>query len=219
MKILVIGADTLFQELLEKLGEEHEYTHVHQAPQLEDRVEVDIAVDFTIDESPDNLVELLQHAGARFYFVNVIKSSLAEMAFYLGELPSNVIGFNGLPGFINRPVWEVVGADAEEGMALLDSDFRKVEDRVGMVTPRVICMIINEAYYTVQEGTASRQDIDLGMKLGTGYPHGPFEWCAQIGVGNVYELLEALWEDTREERYKICPLLKKEYMTAQSSTA
>ena len=107
----------------------------------------------------------------------------------------------------------------ESGVQLLDVlkeiEVRHVGDRVGMVTPRVICMIINEAFYTLQEGTASREDIDSGMKLGTGYPFGPFEWSERIGIRHVYELLEAMWEDTHEERYKICPLLKKEYMKLQ----
>lgn len=73
-------------------------------------------------------------------------------------------------------------------------------------------MIINEAYFTVQEGTASKTDIDLGMKLGTAYPKGPFEWCEEIGIANVYETLAALYEDTGDERYKICPMLKTEYL-------
>jgi 3-hydroxybutyryl-CoA dehydrogenase len=73
-------------------------------------------------------------------------------------------------------------------------------------------MIINEAYYTVQEGTACRTDIDLGMKLGTAYPKGPFEWSEEIGIDHVYETLEALYQDTKDERYKICPLLKTEYL-------
>jgi 3-hydroxybutyryl-CoA dehydrogenase len=81
-----------------------------------------------------------------------------------------------------------------------------------MVTPRVIFMIINEAYFTVQEGTARKADIDQGMKLGTNYPYGPFEWSELIGLQHVYELLEAVYEDTKDERYKICSLLKKEYL-------
>lgn len=81
-----------------------------------------------------------------------------------------------------------------------------------MVTPRILMMIINEAYYTVQEGTAGKLDIDTAMKLGTAYPHGPFEWLQQIGIRDVYEVLDALYQDTREERYKICPLLKTEYL-------
>jgi 3-hydroxybutyryl-CoA dehydrogenase len=94
----------------------------------------------------------------------------------------------------------------------LNTEFLLVDDRVGMVTPRIICMIINEAYCTVQEGTASRADIDLAMKLGTNYPFGPFEWCARIGLKNVYELLEAIYEDSKDERYKISALMKKEYL-------
>jgi 3-hydroxybutyryl-CoA dehydrogenase len=74
-------------------------------------------------------------------------------------------------------------------------------------------MIINEAYYTVQEGTATRADIDLAMKLGTNYPYGPFEWCERIGLEHVYHLLEAVYDDTKDERYKIAPLLKKEYLS------
>ena len=97
----------------------------------------------------------------------------------------------------------------------IGTDFEIVDDRVGMVTPRVIALIINEAFYTVQEGTATKKDIDLGMKLGTNYPNGPFEWCKKIGIQNIYELLEAMYEDTKDERYKISPALKKEYLKAQ----
>jgi 3-hydroxybutyryl-CoA dehydrogenase len=89
-----------------------------------------------------------------------------------------------------------------------------VADRVGFVAPRVICMIINEAFYTVQEGTASKEDIDQAMKLGTNYPYGPFEWCEKIGVIQVYELLDVVYNDTKDERYKIAPLLKQSYLQA-----
>ena len=50
------------------------------------------------------------------------------------------------------------------------------------------------------------------MKLGTNYPFGPFEWSEKIGLVKVYELLEAIYDDTKEERYKICPKLKNEYL-------
>jgi 3-hydroxybutyryl-CoA dehydrogenase len=81
-----------------------------------------------------------------------------------------------------------------------------------MIKPRVIFMIINEACYTLQEGTASIEDIDKSMKLGTNYPFGPFEWCDKIGVTHVFETLNAIYDDTRDERYKICPLLKHKYL-------
>ncbi len=82
-----------------------------------------------------------------------------------------------------------------------------------MVTPRIICMIINEAYFAIEENVASRNDIDLAMKLGTNYPYGPFEWCDKIGIKNVYELLNAVQMYTKDDRYKICELLKKEAFT------
>ena len=129
-----------------------------------------------------------------------------------------MIGFNGMPTFLERNILEVTILDeadrqlVEKVCTYLKSEYIIVEDRVGMVTPRVICMIINEAYYTVQEGTADKESIDLAMKLGTNYPFGPFEWAQKIGIRNVFELLEAMYEDTKDERYKICPMLKKEYL-------
>ena len=130
----------------------------------------------------------------------------------------DVYGINALPTMIGRNILEICGTNGEndEVSNLVKSlgweNPEWVDCRVGLVTPRIICMIINEAYYTVQEGTANREDIDKGMKLGTAYPKGPFEWSKEIGVQNVYKMLDAIWQDTREERYKICPLLKKEYL-------
>jgi 3-hydroxybutyryl-CoA dehydrogenase len=152
----------------------------------------------------------------------VPKYSLTDLVNQLGVPDAKLIGFNGLPTFVDRDLLEVSLLNPEDESRIgevcqeLGIEHRLVKDRVGMVTPRIICQIINEAYYTVQEGTASRQDIDLGMKLGTNYPMGPFEWCQKIGLSNVYELLEALWHDTHDERYKICPLLKEEYMRQEA---
>jgi 3-hydroxybutyryl-CoA dehydrogenase len=153
--------------------------------------------------------------------INTAKISLSELAFTTRDkLKAQIFGFNGLPTFLNRPLLEVSVLRKESETELkvicqqLKTDYVVVDDRVGLVTPRVICMIINEAYYTAQEGTASREDIDMAMKLGTNYPYGPFEWCQRIGVKHVYELIEAVFEDTKDERYKICPLLKKEYLQA-----
>lgn len=91
-------------------------------------------------------------------------------------------------------------------------NYEIVGDRVGMVTPRVIFMIINEACFALQEGTAGKEDIDRSMKLGTNYPKGPFEWADQIGIRDTYETLNAIFTDTGDERYKVCPLLKTKYL-------
>ena len=70
-----------------------------------------------------------------------------------------------------------------------------MKDVPGFVSARIVAMIINEAYFTWEAGTSSKEEIDIAMKLGTGYPYGPFEWAALIGVEKVAELLERLAED------------------------
>jgi 3-hydroxybutyryl-CoA dehydrogenase len=148
--------------------------------------------------------------------VNSVKTTVVELVKLFGW-QHTVVGFNGLPGMFNRQLLELTtyrtGAESIESLCKqLGTGYRMVQDRVGMVTPRVVCMIINEAFYTVQEGTANANDIDLAMKLGTNYPAGPFEMMKAIGVKYAYELLEALYQDTGELRYKVCPLLKKQYL-------
>lgn len=64
----------------------------------------------------------------------------------------------------------------------------------GMISARVIAMIINEAHLLLQEGAASAEDIDLSMKLGTGYPMGPFAWEQLWGVEKTRALLGAMAE-------------------------
>ncbi|TAE83991.1 MAG: hypothetical protein EAY81_08095, partial [Bacteroidetes bacterium] len=157
-----------------------------------------------------------------FLLDNAVKKQLA-MAVHQFAKPIEccLIGMNTLPTFINRPLLELSILQPHDETILaqtmqqLTLKYKLVEDRVGMVTPRIVLMIINEACYTLQEGTASMQDIDTSMKLGTNYPFGPFEWADKISIKYVYETLVALNEDTKDERYKICPLLKTHYLKQQ----
>ena len=217
MKILVVGSETEFKEFQQKFGDTHELTHTGSSGS-HNLGEFEVVFDFKIGDHPEEFEIYSEEEGLNV-FINAPKLSLAELAFYQPEILCNLYGFNGLPTFINREILEVSSLHDDEGLKSLcndlQTDFEVVKDRVGMVTPRVIFMIINEAFYTVQEGTASREDIDKGMKLGTNYPFGPFEWLEKIGIQNVYETLEAIYEDTKEERYKICPLLKREYLIGQ----
>jgi 3-hydroxybutyryl-CoA dehydrogenase len=222
MNILVIGESENLAECKEKFGG----THTYQSAQDHQSAEKffgssDIIFDFVIDEAPEQMEVYRDHPAA-LAFLNTAKITLLELVtgFSDGRVKSTLFGFNGLPTFLNRDLLEVVLLKENDAEKLKDicqqlqTKFLLIDDRVGLVTPRVICMIINEAYYTFQEGTATKEDIDLGMKLGTNYPFGPFEWCNRIGIRHVYELLEAVYEDTNDERYKICPLLKKEYFKA-----
>jgi 3-hydroxybutyryl-CoA dehydrogenase len=221
MKILVIGEPQNLEECKDKFGNFHEYL-------VDDKQETgvrmsscDVVFDFSIEEDPFRIETYADLEGA-IVFLNIAKISLLDLFVLVNhKVSATLIGFNGLPTFLNRDVMEVALLNSSHESVLkricqeLKTKYQLVEDRVGLVTPRVICMIINEAYYTVQEGTATRDDIDRAMKLGTNYPYGPFEWCERIGIKHVYELLEAVYDDTHDERYKACPLLKREYLQLQ----
>lgn len=219
MKILVVGDPKNQEEITAKFGEKHQIISFDDLTEItkEAFFEADVVFDFFIAEEPEAL-EFYEQRPDLTIFTNMAMSCFGNLEIYQNQTQNTVYGFNGLPTFINRSVLECTlqYEQGKEKLKLicgkLGTDFEIVEDRVGMVTPRIICMIINEAYYTVQEGTAEREDIDLGMKLGTNYPFGPFEWCEKIGIQNVYELLDFVYDDTKEERYKICPKLKKEYL-------
>lgn len=182
----------------------------------------DVIVDLNADERsvPPAYFSAPDHA---LLILGVVKRSLTQLIHDAGiKVKCHVVGMNALPLFIENQRWEISfgrNADKEpfkKWAQEMKTDFLEVRDRVGMITPRVVCMIINEACYTLQEGTATKEDIDKGMKLGTNYPYGPFEWCDRIGIKEVYETLEAIWNDTHDPRYKICPLLKTKYLKGES---
>lgn len=224
MKILARGTKSRIEELKIKLSS-LDYTLVwvddnnFSSANLN---EFDLIFDFNFDEFHH---QLKNYAGLKGkpVFVSSVKQQLAKACFEYGDkIDCHLFGMNGLPTFINRSLIEVSLLKLSEKdilqtwMVKLGWKHTIVEDRVGMVTPRVICMIINEACYTLQEGTASMVDIDTSMKLGTNYPFGPFEWSDKIGIKYVYETLDALYEDTKDERYKVCSLFKSKYLKGET---
>lgn len=216
MNIVVVGTKEQADLIKEKVKGDH--TVLFSGFLSESHLEkAEVLFDFNLQEESDYLDQYVNYPNMHVFY-NSVNISLAEQAAYTDGVSCFLFGFNGDPTFIERDLLEVSLYRTEEKPVLekvmqsLGIEFQVVDDRVGMVTPRIIAMIINEAFYTVMEGTATKEDIDLGMKLGTNYPMGPFEWTDKWGITNVYEVLEALYEDTKEERYKICPLLKKEYL-------
>lgn len=174
----------------------------------------DVIFDLGFDESPAAISDYEGLAAATVLFLSCARIQLE--AVIPAAMRRQVVGINAIPGFLGRKALECCtlapGLDETLIRSLGWEQVHRVGSRVGLVSPRVIFMIINEAYYTLQEGTASREDIDKGMRLGTAYPHGPFEWAESIGIKNIFETLTAVYEDTKDERYRICSLLKTEYL-------
>ncbi len=127
--------------------------------------------------------------------------------------PENIIRINAWPGMLKRPLMECVAGENIRPAAelILGSLARKAKwlpDTPGMVSPRVLSMIINEAWYAWGEWVSSKTDIDTAMQLGTNYPLGPFAWGEKIGLHRVCRLLSVLSEEN--DRYSIAPALSKE---------
>ncbi|OGX80992.1 3-hydroxyacyl-CoA dehydrogenase family protein [Hymenobacter glacialis] len=229
MHILVIDGHHVEAEFRAKFGPAHDYSFFNT--NYSDRAEQDRMVENML-AAADTVDVVFSGEGGQSYllfahltipvFVEASDESLIESLEYEGvALDALLFGYCGLPTLVNRPLLEVSVWNENnrqklaETCAALGTDYRVVADRVGLVTPRVVCQIINEACFTLQEGTASMQDIDLGMRLGTNYPRGPFAWANAIGVERVYAVLEAMWHDTHDERYKVCPLLKRQALSGE----
>jgi len=84
-----------------------------------------------------------------------------------------------------------------------------VSDFPGFVTTRIGLMLVSEAIFALQEGVAERDDIDKAMKLGYNLPMGPLELGDLVGLDIVYHVLEALYDNYKDARYRPPILLKK----------
>ncbi|MGG1660733.1 3-hydroxyacyl-CoA dehydrogenase family protein [Brevibacillus sp. NRS-1366] len=132
--------------------------------------------------------------------------------------PERVCGFGTLVPLAERELIEIAPALQTEEAALLAAvslfqslgkETEVVEDEVGLVFPRILSLIINEAAFALMEKAATREDIDTAMKKGTNYPYGPLEWADRIGLDEVYAISRGLQRDLAEERYRTAPLLRK----------
>lgn len=212
MQILVTGDAARWEALQAKPSGHHTLRYEDDISRT-DLSAYALVIDLSLDDTPGNATSYAQYPDTPV-LGNVVKTSLQALREKYNA--TNIIGCNWLPGFLHMPLLEMSCTDDAlwqkwEGLQTqLGWESARVADMPGLVTPRVVSMIINEAYFTAAEGTASREDIDLAMKLGTNYPYGPFEWGAQIGLAQVVGILHAVKAATGMPRYEICPLLEAE---------
>jgi 3-hydroxybutyryl-CoA dehydrogenase len=220
MRIIIFGNQNTAEELKKILPENSEMLFSENIP--DNLPQFDVIFDTGFDNNPQYLKHYSE-LNNKPVIVSAVKKQLAAAVLdFSTMMKCHLIGMNLMPGFINRKLVELSLLKQESTQTIeqlavkLDWNIRIVEDRVGLVTARVVCMIINEACYTLQEGTADIKSIDTAMKLGTNYPYGPFEWADKIGIAEIYNTLEAIYTDTHDERYKTCPLLKTKYLKGEN---
>ena len=84
-----------------------------------------------------------------------------------------------------------------------------VGDGPGLVLGRIVCQLVNEAAFAIGEGVGSPDDVDAGLTLGLNHPRGPVEWGGAIGIGHVLAVIDGLYDDRHEDRYRAAPLLRR----------
>jgi 3-hydroxybutyryl-CoA dehydrogenase len=128
------------------------------------------------------------------------------------------VGFHALPPLDSASLVELTrGPDTAESAATaaelffhsLGKHVAWVKDAPGLVLGRIVCQVVNEAAFALGEGVGSAEDIDLGMRDGLNYPHGPLHWADAIGLDHVIAVLDGLYGERGEERYRVAPALRR----------
>jgi 3-hydroxybutyryl-CoA dehydrogenase len=209
MQIVVCGTESSKQELLQQgVQPGCSVQYVSSIESLPD-YRADAFIHFSFNNAKEEIALLKQLKGL------VIINSVT---YTLSETDASFIRINGWPGFLNSKIeGSFLKEDLKMKAEIVFEQFNKtmewLPDEPGFITCRVVSMIINEAYFALQEGVSTKGEMDEAMKLGTAYPYGPFEWAKKIGLRNVVQLLTRLTKE--KSRYAPAPLLIQEAKAAK----
>jgi len=207
MRLVVLTNEQLKEELLSNgVSDDCKIDWISSPKELLSHTDADAVIDLLFEDNGYDVSHLTNYLK-KPVFVNSMNKTIVEIG-----LP--VIRINAWPGFLKRNIAEVSSNDEinkneiEKILNLLNRKTEWVPDIKGFISPRIVSMIINEAYFTLEENVSTKEEIDIAMKLGTNYPYGPFEWSKKIGLKNIAGLLKELF--ITEKRYEPASLLLKE---------
>lgn len=196
MQVVVFTDESLKAELLNSIETVDEgIVWVENLSQLEQYKNADAIVDLLYNESHRLQLESLLPA---LIVINSVEQNLQETNL-------SFVRINGWKTFLQPSITEASTikeenkTKAQEVFSFFQKKLEWVPDEIGFITPRVVSMIINEAFIALKEGVSTKGEIDTAMKLGTNYPYGPFEWAEKIGVEKIKSLLDKL--SMQEKRY------------------
>jgi len=196
MRVVVLTDESLKAELLANADDLHQQViWVDTLGQLQQHADANAWIDLLFEKEH---LTVLQNFLPKTIIINSVVDTL-------NETDSSFVRINAWPTLLKSDSIEASclvrekKQVAETIFSLFNKKMQWLPDEPGFVTPRVVSMIINEAFISLQEGVSTREEIDLAMKLGTNYPNGPFEWADKIGMNKVKSLLEKL--SISQDRY------------------
>lgn len=178
-----------------------------------------------IEAATENLglkLKVLQQIAAQVSAECVIASNTSSLS--ITQLAASVSAperFIGLHFFNPVPVMGLIEvirglqtSDATHALAMdmaqrLGKTAITAGNRPGFVVNRILVPMINEAILVFQEGLASAEDIDAGMRLGCNQPIGPLALADLIGLDTLLAILEAFYDGFNDSKYRPAPLLKE----------
>jgi 3-hydroxybutyryl-CoA dehydrogenase len=148
---------------------------------------------------------------------NTSSIPIAQLASWTAH-PGRVVGlhfFSPVP--VMKLVEVVVGLDTDPAMIERAEDFVRrlnkqpirTKDRSGFIVNMLLVPYLMAAVRMYEEGFATREDIDDGMRLGCGHPMGPLTLCDFIGLDVLYAVCDSLYEEFKRPEYAPPPLLKR----------
>lgn len=200
MKVIVLASDIQWEELIE-INKVPVFIRANAEEYFSGVPDADVIIDLREEVFIKDYADIKEPV-----LINSVVKTLIDI-----DAGPNIYRINGWPGFLNKPVWEIAGSNMaaiNELSGLLEREFVVVGDQPGFISAKIISMIINEAYMTLNEEISTKQEIDIAMKLGTNYPYGPFEWADRIGIQHINSLLERLY--VSDKCYQPSPLLVNE---------
>jgi 3-hydroxybutyryl-CoA dehydrogenase len=182
------------------------------------------AADLIIEAATENValkIKILQQVDAIARPETIIASNTSSISITkLAEATTRPERFIGMHFFNPVPMMALVevisglktSADTVNAVVAMAKVLGKtpigVKNSAGFVVNRILCPMINEAIFTLQEGLASAEEIDAGMRLGCNHPIGPLALCDLIGLDVQLAVMEVLYNNFNDSKYRPAPLLR-----------